>query len=232
MVPARLLFAITTAILLLSGPPFARAAESTVTFDWMGAEVSIMTPDDAAYGLPFAISFSIDMSSLPPGDTFAFKTFLDTTDTIDTSGATWAYTFISDEPAWNFTLSGALGDATTPTTHDPSGYSIRLFDPINGEYTWLWSEFNDQVVWTLYDLVLLADTDFTLTLENFMMLPDAFAFDVVPGPVPEPSTASLLCLGLCCLAAARRNALRRARESRRLPGEECALALRTPAIPR
>jgi len=213
MAPTRVLFAITASLVMLSGPQLARGAAATVTFDWIGSEVSIITPGDAAYGQPFDISFSIDMSPLPPGDTFAFKTFLDTTDTVDMTGATWEYTFISDEPAWNFTLSGVLGDATTPTTHDVTGYSMRLYDPINGEYTWLWSEFNDKVVWTLHDVVLLADADFTLTLEYFMLLPDAFAAQVLPAPVPEPSTASLLCLGLCCLAAVRRRARWIARRS-------------------
>jgi len=208
MAPARLLLVISAALVMLCAPQPARSAELTITFDWIGSEVSIITPGDAAYGLPFDISFSIDMSTLPPGDTFAFKTYLDTTDTVDASSATWEYTFISDEPAWNFTLTGALGDVTTPTTHDPSGYSMRLYDPINGEYTWLWSDYNDKVVWTLHDLVLLADTDVTLTLEYFMMLPDSFAAQVAPGPIPEPSTASLLCAGLCCLAIVRRRLLR------------------------
>jgi len=212
MTPARLLLAIIAAMLMLVAPQSARAAGGTVTFDWIGSEVSIITPGDAAYGLPFDISFSIDMSTLPPGDTFAFKTYLDMTDTIDASSATWEYTFISDEPAWNFTLSGALGDVTTPLAHDASGYSMRLYDPINGDYTWLWSEYNDKVIWTLHDLVLLANTDVTLTLEYFMMLPDSFAAQVVPGPVPEPSTAGLLCVGLCCLAIVRRRLLRRERD--------------------
>ena len=98
---------------MLSGPHLERGAELTVTFDWMGAEVAIITPGDAAGGQPFDISFSIDMSTLPPGDTFAFKTYLDASDTIDISGATWEYTFISDEAPWNFSISGVLGDITT-----------------------------------------------------------------------------------------------------------------------
>jgi len=209
MAPARVLFAITAFLVMLSGPQSARGAGATVTFDWIGSEVSIITPGDAAYGQPFDISFSIDMSPLPPGDTFAFKTYLDTNDTIDVSGATWEYTFISDEAPWNLSYFGVLGDVTTPTTHDVTGYSIRLYDPVNGNYTWLWSDFNDKVVWTLHDVVLLSDADFTLTLEYFLLLPDSFAAQVQP--VPEPSTAYLLCAGLCCLAAVRRRSLRRAR---------------------
>jgi hypothetical protein len=144
------------------------------------------------------------MSTLPSGDTFAFKTWLDANDTIDTTGATWTYTFTSNEAPWNFAQSGVLGDVTAPTTHDVTGYSIRLYDPINGEYTWLWSECNDRIVWTLHDLVLLADADFTLTLKYFMMSPVTFDFEVLPGvSAPEPSTGALLLMGLGCLAAAR-----------------------------
>jgi len=200
---ARNLFAMVASLTMLSGPHLASGAELTVAFDWMGAEVAIITPGDAAYGQPFDISFSIDMSALPPGDTFAFKTYLDASDTIDISGATWEYTFISDEAPWNFSITGVLGDVTTPTTHDVTGYSMRLYDPINGNYTWLWSDYNDRVVWTLHDVVLLADTDITLSLENFLMLPVSFAADVLPASIPEPSTAALLWAGLACIAAAR-----------------------------
>jgi hypothetical protein len=211
MEPARLLFVLVASLAMLSGPQAARGAGATVTFDWIGSEVSIITPGDAAYNQPFDISFSIDMSTLPPGDTFAFKTFLDTNDTIDATGATWTYTFISDEAPWNLSYSGVLGDVTTPTTHDVTGYSIRLFDPVNGNYTWLWSDYNDKIVWTIHDLVLLSDADFTLTLEYFMMLPDSFSAQVLPASIPEPSTASLLCGGLGCLAAARRKSRKRER---------------------
>jgi hypothetical protein len=143
------------------------------------------------------------MSTLPPGDIFAFKTYLDASDTVDISGATWVYTFASDEDPWNLSITGALGDVTTPMTHDVTGYSMRLYDPINGNYTWLWSDYNDRVVWTLHDVVLLADTDITFTLENFLMLPVSFDGEVLPGAIPEPSTAVLLSLGLAYLSAAR-----------------------------
>jgi hypothetical protein len=209
MEPAKILFAMTASLLMLSGPQLARGAESTVTFDWMGSEVAIVASDNRAYGQPFDISFSIDMSTLPPGDTFAFKTYLYASDDIDISGVTWTYTFISDEPVWNLSLTGVLGDVTTPTTYDGSGYSIRLYDLINGEYTWLFSDYNDKVVWTLHDVVLLADADFDLTLEYFLMLPVTFGTRVTP--TPEPSTATLLCLGLGGLAAARRKSLRNER---------------------
>lgn len=198
---------------MLSSPQLARGAESTVTFDWMGSEVAIVASDNRAYGQPFDISFSIDMSTLPPGDTFAFKTYLYASDDIDISGVTWTYTFITDDPAPVFGLSftGVLDDVTTPTTYDGSGYSIRLYDPNYGEYTWLFSDYNDNAIWTLHDVVLLADADFDLTLEYFLMPPVTFGAQVTPTPTPEPSTATLLCLGLGGLAAARRKSLRNER---------------------
>ena len=198
-------------LMMLSGPQLARGAESTVTFDWMSAEVAIVTSDNRAYGQPFDISFSVDISPRPPGDTFAFETFLYASDDIDISGVTWTYTFISDVPVQNLIHTGVLGDVTTPTTYDGSGYSIRLYDPEYGDYTWLFSDYNQKVIWTLHDVVLLANADFDLTLEYFMMLPVTFSAEVTP--TPEPSTATLLCLGLGGLAAARRKSLR----NKRLP---------------
>ena len=215
MEPGRLLFSITASLAMLMGSHAAGAA--TITYVWLGAEVSITTPDDAAYGQPFDISLSIDTAVMPPGSTLAFTTFLDASDTIDITNAVWDYAFISDEPVWNFTTSGVLGDATTPTTQDAGGYSTRLFDPVNGNYTWLWSDYNDRVVWTLQDLVLLGDTSFTLTLEYFLSTPDSFVFEVLPSAsAPEPSSAALLGLGLCFLAAARRRSARRGHSTARV----------------
>ena len=102
-----------------------------------------------------------------------------------------------------------LGDATTPTTQDAAGRSTRLYDPINGNDTWLFSDYNDPAVWTLQDDVLLTDTTFTLTLQQF--------FDVIPGtPVPEPGSAALLCLGPCWLAAAGRRRARGIRKAAKI----------------
>jgi hypothetical protein len=202
MEPARIFFVAMASVLMLSGPQLARGAESTVTFDWMGAEVAIVSSADRAYGQPFDISFSVDISPRPPGDTFAFETFLYASDAVDLSGTTWTYTFISDVPVQNLLYTGVLGDVTTPTTFDGSGYSIRLYDPEYGDYTWLFSDYNHKVVWTLHDVVLLADADFDLTLQYFLMLPETFSAQVTP--TPEPSTVTLLGLGLGCLAVVRR----------------------------
>ena len=201
---ARLLFLAAASFSVLLGAHPARAV--TVYYSLIGAEVAIRFPDWIDYGSAFDISFSVDVSPMVPGNTLAFKTYLDTTDTIDLSGSTWEYTFASDEPVWNFTLFGTPGDATMPMTHDASGYSLRLYDPINGDYTWLWSSFNDRVVWTLRNVILNQDTRFSLTLELFLTAPETFVADVPQNVLPEPSSRALAALGLAGLALAARSA--------------------------
>jgi hypothetical protein len=109
------------------------AGAATTTTVWLGAEVSITYPDSVVAGETFDISFAVDSSTLPASGVLAFETYLDTTDTVDIAGSTWDYTFSSDDPLWNLFYSGNLGDSTTPTTHDASGYATRLFDPVNGD---------------------------------------------------------------------------------------------------
>jgi hypothetical protein len=195
------------------------AGATTISYVWLGADVSITVPGSVTNGETFDISFSVDVSPLAPGNVLAFQTFLEASDTIDVAGSTWEYTFISDSPIWNLSFSGVLGDAITPMTRDANGYSIRLFDPVNGNYTWLWSDWNDRVVWTLHDLVWLDHTSFDLTLANFLMLPDTFSFDAPTASLPEPSTAALLGMGLCFLAAAANRAAARRRPARRRAGQ-------------
>jgi hypothetical protein len=209
MQPARLLFSITASLLILFGSHAARAV--TTTHTWLGGEVSITTPVTVFYGRPFNISFSVDSSTLAPGSVLAFKTFLDASDTIEVATTSWEYTFISDAPAWNFTLWGVLGDANTPITYDVDGYSIRLFDPVIGERTWIWTDYNDQVVWTLHNFVLLDDTSFALTLDEYFAGPTTFEFDVTGSPefVPALPAAALMGTALCILAAAAHPTARR-----------------------
>lgn len=199
MGPARLFFSVTAFIGMLFGSHAAGAA--TITTVWLGAEVSITHPDSVVYGETFDISFSVDSSTLPPAGTLAFKTFLDTSDTIDVADSTWEYIFSSDDPDWNLSSSGDLDDSVTPTTHDADGYSIRLFDPVNGERTWIWADYNDRVEWTLRDLVLLDDTTFALTLDEFLNGPTTFVFDVtgVPASAPVPAVPNAGMLVLCAL---------------------------------
>jgi hypothetical protein len=202
MRPARLLVLAAAFSSLPLGSLSARAV--TVTYSLIGAEVAVSFPDWINYGEAFDVSFSVDVSTMAPGNTLAFKTYLDTTDTIDLSGSTWEYTFSSDEPAWNFTLFGTPGDATMPMSHDASGYSLRLYDPINGEYTWLWSSFNDRVEWTLRNVILNQDSLFSLTLELFMTAPETFITAVPQNVLPEPSPRALAALVLAGLALSAR----------------------------
>jgi hypothetical protein len=209
MAPARLLISLAALIPMLFGGNAAKA--EIIKSTWMGAEVAFIFPDVRAYDEALDISFSIDTATAEPSITLAFMTFLDMSDTLTSAGSAWDYEFTSNEAPWNLVLSGTFGDATTPTTHDASGSSSRFYDPINGNYTWLWSDYEDKVMWTLHDLVLHEETNIELTLQAFMTAPVSFAIDVGERPplIPEPSSAALLGLGLCLLAArCRRAALR------------------------
>jgi len=177
--------ALIASLVLLLGSSATRAA--TITTDWLGAEVMITHPDSVVLGAAFDITFSVDASTLPASGTLAFKTFLDASDTIDVSNSTWEYIFSSDDPAWNLSFSGNLGDSITPFTHDASGYSVRLYDPVNGERTWIWADYDDRVTWTLHDIVLLDDTSLALTLDAYLTGPTTFDFAVTGAPVAVPA---------------------------------------------
>jgi len=125
-------------------------------------------------------------------------------DEIHVADSTWEYIFSSDDPDWDLFFSGELGDAVTPTAHDADGYSIRLFNPVNGERTWIWADYNDRVEWTLRGLVLLDDTTFALTLDEYLNGPTTFFFDVtgVAASVPALSSPALVGTALGILAAA------------------------------
>jgi hypothetical protein len=76
-----------------------------------------------------------------------------------------------------------------------------LFDPVNGERTWIWGDYNDQVTWTLGGLVLLDDTTFSLTLDEYFNVPTTFVFDVMGVPPPVPAVPKAGMLVLCVLLA-------------------------------
>jgi len=198
----KITIALIASLFLLLGSSTTRAA--TITTDWLGAEVMITHPDSVVLGAAFDITFSVDASTLPASGTLAFRTFLDASDTIDVSSSTWEYIFSSDDPAWNRSFSGNLGDSITPFTHDASEYSLRLYDPVNGERTWIWADYNDRVTWTLYDIVLLDDTSFALTLDAYLTGPTTFDFAVTGAPIAVPAVPApaLAATALALLAAA------------------------------
>jgi hypothetical protein len=76
---------------------------------------------------------------------------------------------------------------------------------VHGQYTWLWSDYDDQVVWTLRDLVLFEDTSFEWTVERSMAAPVSFTVDVPLASVPALSPLALLGTGLGLLVAGRRS---------------------------
>ena len=80
MASKSLLLFITVLIAMLSASRVATAA--TITYVWMGAEVTITHPDAVIYGQAFDISFSIDTATAEPSITLAFMTFLDMSDTL------------------------------------------------------------------------------------------------------------------------------------------------------
>jgi len=203
------IFSISVLLLLVLGVSQTKAA--TLATTWLGADLLIQYPDFVPNGDPFDVSFSVDVSMLPEvSNAYAFVTYLSITDTVDVSGGTWEYTFISDGAAWNFTWYGTLGDVATPYSYDASGYSINSIEPTTSRpYTWLYWNTNDQVVWTLHGLVLLGDTSFNLTLNELFNGPSSFGFDVPTGsPIPEPSTALFLVVGLSILAVCRKTSRR------------------------
>jgi hypothetical protein len=197
------LVAVSCALLLLASQV---AGAATITTDWLGAEVSITHPDSVVVGQAFDITFSVDSSTLAPFGVLAFKTYLDASDTIDIADSTWEYIFSSDDPDWNLSFTGDLGDSVTPYTHDASGYSFRLYDPVHTEWTWIWGDYNDAVSWTLHDIVLLDDTSFSLTLDERFNVPTTFDFEVAAAPVAVPATPPQALVGaaLLVLAAAAR----------------------------
>jgi hypothetical protein len=200
-----------TSLFLMAGGSVAEAA--TITVPWLGGEVSIAHPDSVVIDQPFDITFSADASTLPAFTALAFHTFLDVSDTVDLTDSTWEYVFSSDDPNWNLSYTGDLGDATTPYTHDVDGYSIRLFDPVNGEWTWIWGDYNDKVEWALHDIVLLDDTSFTLTLDERFAVPTTFDFEVTGAAAAVPALSWPARAGtaflLICAAASRTMATRR-----------------------
>lgn len=189
------------------------AQASVYTQTWAGALVEIIYPEKVTYNTAFDVSLSVDSSTLS-GDAIAFTTLLNLSNTVNLAGASWEYAFYSDDSSWNWNFSGALGDANTPLVSTSAGHSISFNDPVPyyPPYTWLWSGYNDKVTWTIRDMVILADTDFSWRLDDLGIVggPITGGFTVLDPPavtvaqIPAPGTLLLALLGFSLLVAVRR----------------------------
>jgi VCBS repeat-containing protein len=152
---------------------------------WGGATVSITYPDKVTYQTEFDVSFTVDASTMGTFDAIAFLSTLGMSQTVDLSIATWSYTFVSDDPAWNFSYTGTLGDEVSPWHVTDTQYVVEFADPVTSPYTWVWHDYNDRVTWSLNDMIIEGDTTFTLRLDDLGIVagPIEPAFIVLDPPV-------------------------------------------------
>jgi hypothetical protein len=197
--------------LALIPPP---ASASSYTQEWSGATVSIIYPEKVTYNTAFDLSFSVDASTMTDFDLIAFVSGLSISNTVDLSDATWNYLFTSDDPDWNWNLSGVLGDSFASVETTASGYQVAFTDPLTAPHTWLWQYYSDKVTWTIQNMIIQDDTSFALTLDDDGILngpsqhsvivldPPAVAVTLAaPAPIPEPATYALMLTGLAALVA-------------------------------
>ncbi len=188
----------------------AEAAVIETVGNWSGLEVTIVSPaDKITFGTPFDLGFRIDSSVLPAGSDFvAFGTTVSFSNTVDLSAAQWSYTLTSDDPAFNASFTGALGDVFTPVS---GSFQVRLLDPFLFDplfnfdgFSFLDGDFNDQIVWSISNIIIAGDTTVGLRLDDggIVGAADFFADVIVidpPAPVPEPSSLLLALGGLLAL---------------------------------
>ncbi|HEX6362177.1 MAG TPA: PEP-CTERM sorting domain-containing protein [Albitalea sp.] len=188
----------------------AAAQERLTTGTWSGLGVTLISPDyKVIQYTPFDLAFVVDSSPIGSGDPRAFLASLTLSDTVDLSGALWQYTLTSDDPAYNVTFSGQLGDVFTPI-HGVN--EITLVDPFMQSWwnvdgaTMLWPEYRDQVRWDFTNIVIDGNTDVSLRLRDgditgmgpyetgvLVIDPPAIAIQT---PVPEPSSLLMMLAGL------------------------------------
>lgn len=195
--------------LALIAPP---ASASSFTQEWSGATVSIIYPEKVTYNTAFDLSFSVDASTMTDFDAIAFLSGLNISNTVDLSGATWSYLFSSDDPAWNWSFSGVLGDSFATVESSASGYQVAFTDPLTTPHSWLWQAYSDKVTWTIQNMIIQDHTSFALTLDDGGILngplqrsvlvldPPAVAL-AAAAPIPEPASYALMLTGLVALAA-------------------------------
>lgn len=202
------------------GLALSAAAAQAATYSelWGDATVTITYPDQVTYNTAFGISFSVDSSTMTTYDAIAFLSDLTISNTVNLDNATWAYAFTSGDPNWNWNFAGAIGDFNAELTSSAAGHKIAFIDPIidGSDYTWLWrvsgdSTFNDKVTWTVGNMIIQADTTFSLKLDdsNITNGPTQLGFTVLDPPaalvavVPEPATYLMMLLGLAALITRR-----------------------------
>lgn len=196
----------------LLGLPLVAASAHAATYaePWGGATVSITYPDQVTYNTAFDVSFSVDSSTMTTPDAIAFFSELTISDTVILDSATWSYAFTSTDPNWNWNYSGAIGDTYASLTTVDAGYQISFTDLKTGAYTWLWRNYSDTVTWTIGNMIIQADTNFSLRLDdsNIVSGPTQLGFTVLDPPavlsaVPEPSAYITMLLGVATLVAVR-----------------------------
>ena len=208
-----LVWRVVVALVPLCLPMQASAVTVVTQGSWSGLGVTITSPDKVTVGTAFELSFLIDAGSLGAGDPMAFLSNVSLDNTLGLGAATWSYRFTSDFLATPLMRSGALGDANALQWPAGAGRTvIQLIDPVAADptfnpdgFTFLSGVSRASVRWTLSDLMMGADIDFGLTLDDggitgAQPFNASVAVLAQPAPVPEPAHWAQLLGGLCLLA--------------------------------
>lgn len=196
---------------------FMASEESRATVqsaDWGGATVTMVYPEKVTFNTAFDFSFGVDSSTMgvTDNDALAFLPSLTVSNTVLYSGATWSLALQSADPTWNLNYSGTLGDVWTPIASDAGGFRIDFQNPrMAGVYdpavTWLWKDYADRANWTVSGLVIQADTNFSLRLDDYgygsgPITQPVLVLDppAAVAAVPEPGEMAMFAAGLPLLA--------------------------------
>ncbi|MCB1914918.1 MAG: PEP-CTERM sorting domain-containing protein [Rhodocyclaceae bacterium] len=194
------------ALVMMPAPLAATAQVLETTGSWAGLDVTMRSPaDKITFGTPFDVGFIVDSAALPDSSDFAaFKSTVHFSNTVDLSAAQWSYRLFSDDPAFNASFSGLVGDAIAPVS---GSFALDLVDPFylgrtfgGFGFSQLDGEFNDRIEWSITNIIIAGNTDFGLTLDDGGIVGVAdFGASVLvidPPPVPEPSILALALVGV------------------------------------
>jgi len=208
-----LLWRAALALAPLCVPLQASALTVVTTGTWAGLNVTITSPDKVTFNTAFELSFLMDASTLAIGDPVAFTSRVSLDNSVGLAGAQWSYQYLSTTPPASQSRSGALGDSyALLSPAGPGRTAIQLVDPVAWDatfnpdgFSFLSGEFHDRVRWTLSNLVISADINVGLTLDDGGITgAQSFNTNVVvldpPAPVPEPAQWAVLTAGLGVLA--------------------------------